>query len=572
MTAINFPSSPRVGDTFLNFSWDGEKWRYAGNQSSAVVLKDLFEFRVAADDSTQRLISTGESIKFTGAGTVTTASDAEGNITITGAATNLTGYATETFVTTRGYLTSVGTISYTDLSNKPTLFDGAYASLSGKPTLFSGSYTDLTNKPTIPTTVTVNGTSITLGSSGTVTAAADTLTGTELKSTVVTSSLTSVGTLTSLSSGAITTTGTLAVNASGGITTNQTTFSLINSSATTVTAFGAATTINLGYTNSVAFSNTFNIATNAQAFSTKTVNIGTGSSADGSTYINIGSTLGQSYVTVNGTLTATLSGNASTATKLATARAINGVNFDGSAAITVTAAAGTLTGNTLASGVTASSLTSVGTLIGVTSNAATAFIAGDAAISGVALQLPSEGALRNLTNGLTNMYFDVSTGGSTNGQFQFRSSSSFTNVLTMSPTAFNVNAGATVTARTPSLGRLAWNSAAATELTVDNYRFRVQSSGSPTAQIISNTGGSVNSAWTAVAAISGSAVTQTGSTGALISNSAWTNLYGSNMGSSGDTITVSLQNKSNGWIYRVTFMRSDDGTTTGYNIIAERIL
>lgn len=57
-----------------------------------------------------------------------------------------------------------------------------------------------------------------------------------------------------------------------------------------------------------------------------------------------------------------LSGNATTATTLATPRAINGVNFDGSAAITVTAAAGTLTGSSLASGVTASSLTSVGTI------------------------------------------------------------------------------------------------------------------------------------------------------------------------------------------------------------------
>jgi hypothetical protein len=38
---------------------------------------------VAADDSTQRVISTDELIKFTGAGGVTTASDAEGNITIT---------------------------------------------------------------------------------------------------------------------------------------------------------------------------------------------------------------------------------------------------------------------------------------------------------------------------------------------------------------------------------------------------------------------------------------------------------------------------------------------------------
>ena len=67
-----------------------------------------------------------------------------------------------------------------------------------------------------------------------------------------------------------------------------------------------------------------------------------------------------------GTITAALTGNASTATALQTARAINGVNFDGTAAITVTAAAGTLTGATLAAGVTASSLTSVGTLAGLT--------------------------------------------------------------------------------------------------------------------------------------------------------------------------------------------------------------
>ena len=57
--------------------------------------------------------------------------------------------------------------------------------------------------------------------------------------------------------------------------------------------------------------------------------------------------------------TATLAADATT---LATPRAINGVNFDGSAAITVTAAAGTLSGDTLKSTVVTSSLTSVGTI------------------------------------------------------------------------------------------------------------------------------------------------------------------------------------------------------------------
>ncbi len=94
---------------------------------------------------------------------------------------------------------------------------------------------------------------------------------------------------------------------------------------------------------------------------------------------NSGSFAGSANLTFNsgtGALTATsFVGNASTATSLATSRTINGTGFDGSADITVTAAAGTLTGGTLASGVTASSLTSVGTLTGLT-------VSGDILMSG----------------------------------------------------------------------------------------------------------------------------------------------------------------------------------------------
>ena len=80
-----------------------------------------------------------------------------------------------------------------------------------------------------------------------------------------------------------------------------------------------------------------------------------------------------------GTITAALSGNASTATALQTARTINGTSFDGTANITVTAAAGTLTGTTLNSGVTASSLTSVGTLTNLSvTNTITGSISGNA--------------------------------------------------------------------------------------------------------------------------------------------------------------------------------------------------
>ena len=85
------------------------------------------------------------------------------------------------------------------------------------------------------------------------------------------------------------------------------------------------------------------------------------------------------------------SGNVATATALQTARAINGTNFDGTAAITVTAAAGTLTGASLASGVTASSLTSVGTLTGLTTSGTTslATTAGALSVYGVAYGFPA---------------------------------------------------------------------------------------------------------------------------------------------------------------------------------------
>jgi hypothetical protein len=86
----------------------------------------------------------------------------------------------------------------------------------------------------------------------------------------------------------------------------------------------------------------------------------------------------------------TITGNAGTATKLASPRNINGVAFDGSADITIAtgASAETLTGTTIKSTVTGSSLTSVGTLANltvtnpiagsITGNAATATTAGTA--------------------------------------------------------------------------------------------------------------------------------------------------------------------------------------------------
>ena len=82
---------------------------------------------------------------------------------------------------------------------------------------------------------------------------------------------------------------------------------------------------------------------------------------------------------------ATSAGSATTATKLANAKNINGVAFDGSADITLTADAGTLIGTTLKSTVTASSLTSLGTLTNLTvTNPIVGSITGNAATASTA--------------------------------------------------------------------------------------------------------------------------------------------------------------------------------------------
>ena len=61
--------------------------------SGAVTVSNNYNYiwRVAADDSTQRAINNGETVRFVGAGGVTTATDAEGTVTITGSGANTFG-------------------------------------------------------------------------------------------------------------------------------------------------------------------------------------------------------------------------------------------------------------------------------------------------------------------------------------------------------------------------------------------------------------------------------------------------------------------------------------------------
>ena len=76
--------------------------------------------------------------------------------------------------------------------------------------------------------------------------------------------------------------------------------------------------------------------------------------ATGTSFFNI--------IEANEIIGRSISGNSRTSTKLETARTINGVLFDGTANITVPAAANTLTGTAIPANVTTSFLTSIGTL------------------------------------------------------------------------------------------------------------------------------------------------------------------------------------------------------------------
>jgi hypothetical protein len=215
----------------------------------------------------------------------------------------------------------------------------------------------------------------------TVTAAAGTLTGTTLNSTVVTSSLTSVGTLTALTvsgnttlAGATSTSFAISGIASGNLLKTTTGGAIIPAVAgtdylTTATLpftypFPAgATTTAIAFNGGATFSNATSTGTLAVTSSTtlaSLLNVGGALTANGTLTVRGGTTLANATTTalavtgsttISGTLNAVnglignLTGNASTATALQTARTINGTSFDGTGNITITAASSTLLAN-----------------------------------------------------------------------------------------------------------------------------------------------------------------------------------------------------------------------------------
>jgi hypothetical protein len=111
-------------------------------------------------------------------------------------------------------------------------------------------------------------------------------------------------------------------------------------------------------------------------------------------------------VQANQFIGATLSGNAATATRLATARTINGVNFDGSNSITVPASAATLTGTTINDSVTLSSLTQVGTLSSLNVNDSGIFVG-----SGNQLRLFVDSSTPTIRSTTGRLNFDMGASG-----------------------------------------------------------------------------------------------------------------------------------------------------------------
>jgi len=275
-----------------------------------------------------------------------TSFDGTANITVTAAAGTLTG-ATLASNVLASSLTSVGTL--------------ATLAVTGTATLNTVPYTFPASQGSASTILTNDGSgTLTWSAPASGPAAAGTLTGATLASNVLASSLTSVGTLSSLA-----VSGTTALR---GVTytwpvadgTNTYVLSTNGSGTLSWAAGGGGTTTNSltagTYLTGSPFNGSAAITFAVDATSANTASKVVARDASG----NFSA----------GTVTAALTGNASTATALQTARAINGTNFDGTAAITVTAAAGTLTGATLASNVLASSLTSVGTLATLTVTAA----------------------------------------------------------------------------------------------------------------------------------------------------------------------------------------------------------
>jgi hypothetical protein len=195
-------------------------------------------------------------------------------------------------------------------------------------------------------------------------------------------------------------------------------------------AIGAgALTTNITGSSNTAIGNGADVATNNLSNATA---IGNGAIVNASNTIQLGNS-GVASVVTSGTISATgftgpltgnVTGNASTATKLAATKNINGVAFDGSADITISANSNTLTGTTLASNVVSSSLTTVGTITSGT-------------WSGTAIDIAHGG-----TGSTTKNFVDLTTTQTIDGAKTFTGTTTFSKDVTVNGIQFGLGGGA----------------------------------------------------------------------------------------------------------------------------------
>ena len=134
-------TSPQAGQVL---KYNGSEWVNDVDVAGSGGSGGIGNIGVGADDSTLRLINSGESFLVLGGTAITTTSDAEGNITINGVAQDFA------FGSITGKPTTIAGYGITDA------FDGVFASLTSKPTTIAGygitdavaDFADLGNKPT----------------------------------------------------------------------------------------------------------------------------------------------------------------------------------------------------------------------------------------------------------------------------------------------------------------------------------------------------------------------------------------------------------------------------------------
>jgi hypothetical protein len=127
--ALNFPNNPQTGDTYLapnnqTYLYDGEKW--IGFITPAGTIAQGITF--VGDDSTGTRVSDGESFKIAGTQNVSTAVSGD-TLTITGP--NLSSYATQSYVTSQGYITNSPITVVGDDSTGVTLNSGETIKIAG---------------------------------------------------------------------------------------------------------------------------------------------------------------------------------------------------------------------------------------------------------------------------------------------------------------------------------------------------------------------------------------------------------------------------------------------------------